>query len=91
MADAATRHARQVEAWNGPMGAQWAANEARTERGLALVAGTPTWFLRTGSGNDAIAASTGQNVIDGGTGSNVLSGQGNDTFFLDARDLTAPV
>lgn len=33
----ATRHARQVEAWNGPMGAQWAANEARTERGLAPV------------------------------------------------------
>ena len=34
---AATRHARQVEAWNGPMGAQWAANEARTDRGLAPV------------------------------------------------------
>ena len=33
----ANRHARQVEAWNGPMGAQWAANEARTERGLAPV------------------------------------------------------
>ena len=37
MTDAATRHARQVEAWNGAMGAQWAANEARTERGLAPV------------------------------------------------------
>lgn len=34
---AATSHARQVEAWNGPMGSQWAANEARTERGLAPV------------------------------------------------------
>ncbi len=33
----ADRHARQVEAWNGPTGAQWAANEARTERGLAPV------------------------------------------------------
>lgn len=34
---AADRHARQVKAWNGQMGAQWAANEARTERGLAPV------------------------------------------------------
>ncbi len=34
---AANRHARQVEAWNGAMGEQWAANEARTERGLAPV------------------------------------------------------
>jgi len=33
----AGRHARQVEAWNGPTGEQWAANEARTERGLAPV------------------------------------------------------
>lgn len=37
MTDAATRHARQVEAWNGAMGTQWAANEARTERSLAPV------------------------------------------------------
>ena len=34
---AAERHARQVEAWNGQMGEQWAASEARTERGLAPV------------------------------------------------------
>ncbi len=34
---AADRHARQVEAWNGRQGEQWAANEARTERGLAPV------------------------------------------------------
>lgn len=37
MTDPTTSHARQVEAWNGPMGTQWAANEARTERGLAPV------------------------------------------------------
>ena len=37
MSDRNTSHARQVEAWNGAMGAQWAANEARTERGLAPV------------------------------------------------------
>lgn len=33
----ADRHARQVASWNGAMGEQWAANEARTERGLAPV------------------------------------------------------
>lgn len=37
MTDAAERHRQQVEAWNGPMGQQWAANEARTERALAPV------------------------------------------------------
>lgn len=34
---AADRHAQQVQAWNGKQGEQWAANEARTERGLAPV------------------------------------------------------
>ena len=38
MSDAAERHQAQIEAWNGPMGANWAANEARTERQLAPVA-----------------------------------------------------
>jgi SAM-dependent methyltransferase len=33
----ADRHARQVQAWNGKQGEHWAANEARTERGLAPV------------------------------------------------------
>jgi hypothetical protein len=58
---------------------------------ITLVATTPNWFLRTGPGNDAIAAAGGINVIDGGTGSNFLSGQGTDTFFVDARGLAAPV
>jgi hypothetical protein len=59
--------------------------------GIVLVASTPNWFLRTGSGNDAIAAGSGVNVLDGGTGSNFLSGQGRDSFFVDARGLAAPV
>lgn len=58
---------------------------------ITLVATTPNWFLRTGPGNDAIAAAGGINVIDGGSGSNFLSGQGTDTFFIDARGLLAPV
>lgn len=59
--------------------------------GVVLVASTPNWFLRTGSGNDAIAAGSGVNVIDGGSGSNFLSGQGRENYFVDARGLTAPV
>ena len=51
-----------------------------------------SWFLRTGSGNDAIAVQTGNNVLDAGTGSNFLTGgHGADTFFLDVRGLAAPV
>ena len=53
---------------------------------------TPNWFLHSGSGNDAIAASSGTNVLDGGTGSNFLvGGSGSDTFFADARGATAPI
>jgi SAM-dependent methyltransferase len=37
MSDASELHRRQIEAWNGPMGQQWAASEARTERNLAAV------------------------------------------------------
>lgn len=59
MSDAAERHRRQVESWNGPMGQQWAMNEARTERGLiplteALLA--------------AAAAQPGEHVLDIGCG-----------------------
>jgi serralysin len=53
---------------------------------LVLVAHAPNVFLRTGSGNDALAARAGQNVLDAGGGSNFLSGGiGWDTFFVDAR------
>lgn len=58
--------------------------------GIVLVACTPNWFLRTGPGNDAIAAAGGVNVPDGG-GSNFLSGQGQESFFVDACWLAAPV
>lgn len=54
---------------------------------IAITAYSDNWFIRTGAGTDAIAASGGINVVDGGTGSNFLSGQGAETFFLDARGL----
>lgn len=58
-ATAEERHARQVEAWNGAMGEQWAANEARTERALGPVL-------------DALLAHAGpragQRVVDVGCG-----------------------
>ena len=55
----AERHARQVEAWNGPMGAQWAANEARTERGLApVLEALLAWSAPT----------QGQRIVDVGCG-----------------------
>ena len=37
MSDAAERHRKQIEAWNGPMGQQWAANQARSERNLEQI------------------------------------------------------
>ena len=53
----------------------------------------PNVFLRSGLGNDALAAQAGSNVLDGGAGSNFLVGAsgadgGTDTFFLDGRQST---
>jgi SAM-dependent methyltransferase len=56
---AAERHARQVHAWNGAMGEQWAASEARTERGLApVLAALMEWA----------APAPGMRVVDVGCG-----------------------
>ena len=59
MSDAAERHRLQIEAWNGPMGAQWAANEARTERSLAPV---------TAALLEVAVAQPGERVLDIGCG-----------------------
>jgi len=60
--------------------------------GISVVANAPNVFLRSGSGDDALAVTGGQNVLDAGTGSNFLTGgSGADTFFLDARGATAPI
>ncbi len=63
-----------------------------TPEALAVSVNTRNWFLRSGSGDDALDAFAGTNVLDGGTGSNFLSGgQDGDAFFLDIRDLAAAV
>ena len=60
---------------------------------LNVTLSTKNWYVKTGDGDDAVAAFGGTNVLDGGTGSNFLTGAkgtdgGNDTFFLDASDPT---
>jgi hypothetical protein len=63
-----------------------------TSDSLNISVSTPFWFIHSGSGNDAIAASSGINVLDGGTGSNFLTGgSGTDTFFVDDRSASADI
>jgi len=63
-----------------------------TPENLAITAAGPNWFIRTGAGDDAIAAHSGRNVLDGGGGSNFLTGgSGADVFFVDVRDPAVPV
>ena len=57
-----------------------------TTENIVITAAPPNAFIRSGSGDDAIAVSSGRNVIDAYLGSNFLTGgSGQDTFFLDAR------
>ena len=61
---------------------------------LNITANVPNSFIKSGSGDDAIDVShvNGKNVLDGSTGSNFLvGGTGQDTFFLDDRNLTKDV
>ena len=61
---------------------------------LNIITTAPNCFSHTGSGDDAINVSMagGNNFLDGSTGSNFLTGgSGNDTFFLDDRNLTSDV
>ena len=63
-----------------------------TPNNLNITATVPNVFIRTGSGNDAIDVSKagGNNVLDGAGGSSFLiGGTGNDTFFLDGRNLAS--
>jgi Ca2+-binding RTX toxin-like protein len=63
-----------------------------TSENLNVTAGSPGWFIHTGSGTDAIAVLSGINVLDGGTGSNFLvGGTGSDTFFVDDRGAGADI
>ena len=57
---------------------------------LVVAARGPNWFIRTGSGDDAIALAEGRNIVDGGTGSNfIATAAGADTVFVDVRGATA--
>lgn len=62
-----------------------------TPENVVVAAASDNWFIRTGDGDDAIAARGGTNVIDGGGGSNFLTGGfGLDTFFVDLRPGLVP-
>jgi V8-like Glu-specific endopeptidase len=63
-----------------------------TADSLNISVTTPSWFLHSGVGTDAIQASSGTNVLDGGTGSSFLTGgTGTDTFFMDDRGSGADI
>ena len=65
-----------------------------TPDNLNVNATIPNVFIHSGAGTDALNVSlaNGNNILDGSTGSNFLvGGTGQDTFFLDDRNLTADV
>ncbi len=72
--------------YSGPVNGLTSEYITTTSDNLNVSASTPNWFIRGGSGNDAIQVSSGTNVLDGATGSNFLvGGSGDDTFFVDGR------
>ncbi|HSU04983.1 MAG TPA: nidogen-like domain-containing protein [Acetobacteraceae bacterium] len=63
-----------------------------TPDNLNIAASSPSWFIHSGSGMDAISVASGTNVLDGGTGSNFMTGgSGTDTFYIDDRRPTADI
>ena len=80
------------EAYTGPVAGLEHQYINITSDGLNIAASSPNWFIHSGSGEDAIAASSGTNVLDGGIGSSFLiGGSGTDTFFVDNRGATADI
>jgi hypothetical protein len=80
-----------ANAYHGPVAGLQSEFISITPDKLNISASTPNWFIHSGSGDDAIAASHGINVLDGGTGSNFLTGGGTDTFFVDDRAAKADI
>ena len=77
-------------AYSGPVSGISTQTIAITPDSLNVTALTSGAFIKTGAGNDAIAVHGGTNVVDAGTGSNfVTGGDGFDTFYLDARNISA--
>jgi hypothetical protein len=65
-----------------------------TPDNLDITATVPNVFIHSGAGIDALNVSlaNGNNILDGSTNSNFLvGGSGDDTFFLDDRNATAPI
>ena len=74
--------------YTGPVAGLQYDCEPITPDSLNITARENSMFIKTGSGNDAVALLGGTNVVDAGTGSNFLTaGGGFDTFFLDARNI----
>ena len=76
--------------YTGPVGYLNAEYQYTGSDNVVLSARVANVFLKSGAGEDALAAHGGSNVLDGGTGSNWLVGAsgadgGADTFFLDGR------
>ena len=82
------------EAYNGPVAGLQHQIIDITPDSLNITSSTPNVFIHTGSGTDGIDVSqvNGNNVVDGSTGSNFLiGGTGNDTFYMDDRNPSAPI
>lgn len=77
-------------AYTGPVSGISIQTIAITPDSLNITALADNAFIKSGTGNDAIAVHGGTNVVDAGAGSNFLTGgSGFDTFFLDSRNIPA--
>lgn len=76
-----------TQAYTGPVAGVALQTIDITPHSLNIAAQADSLFIKTGTGNDAIALHGGTNVVDAGGGSNFLtaSNSGQDTFFLDTR------
>jgi probable HAF family extracellular repeat protein len=75
-----------MTAYTGPVNYLSAEFINASSDNLSIATTQANVFLKSGSGDDALAVTSGQNVLDGGSGSNFLvGGTGTDTFFLDGR------
>jgi hypothetical protein len=81
-------------AYSGPVSGVQSEYINVTPDSLNITSGSPSWFIHSGAGTDAIDVSkgVGTNVLDGSTGSNFLTGgSGTDTFFVDDRNAAADI
>jgi Ca2+-binding RTX toxin-like protein len=94
--DTSTHQAVSVtpQAYSGPVAGLQEQYINVSADSLNITTGSPSWFIHSGTGTDAIdvSAGGGNNVLDGSTGSNFLvGGLGNDTFFVDDRSAATDI